>query len=148
MLKEFYAVTPNSLYRIVADDGNGGPCIFLIRSKSVRSRRRRFSAIKLIKGDLLVVAKWLQFINPVARRGHQPERRLEKVPIPQWRGGTDRIVVLFPDAEEAKKCFKSSGLEYRDSRWLEETARVIVAIGDAHPVFSICHEKGRDLMED
>jgi len=103
-----------------------------------------------ISGDLLAVAKWLQFFIPEKYGLASPmsgiERKVEMVNTQYWRGKTSDIIGLFLAEDKAQEYFSSSKLKPCDPRWQEDTREVLEAIGENHPTITIYHWRDMALM--
>ncbi len=135
-LERFFAVTKNSLYKVVVFGEEDVPYAEKVAGEGT---------IKIgdkIKGSMLAVAKWLQFYVPEKYGMASPlvgtERRLEYVNTRFWQGKTSLIVALFMSEEEAMFCFGQKQLEACDKRWIEQTKEVIGKVHENHPNLTVC----------
>jgi hypothetical protein len=146
MLKEFYAIsTANELYHVVESrDGNGNPCAIV---KIVFSKKAKRTVEKVfLGGPMLAIANWLVAYVPKGNGVASLERRFEKVNPDYWVDATPPIAALFRDKRKALACFRIENLKPHDPRWLEETRKVVRAIGTEHPVFEVCRDPFLGLL--
>lgn len=139
-LAVFFAVTVTSVYRVVADNGQGHPFAEKI---ALKGESKLLVGHKIQDGMMIAIARCLQAYIP---EGHSTvssqtsvERRLEQVNTMWWRTGTSPIVALFLSEEDARTCFEQLDLVPCDPRWLDQTKEVIVAVGEEHPTITVCH---------
>jgi hypothetical protein len=129
----FFATTRPSVFEIF--DGNDGtsPSIKVLATCSKRGLR---VSEQMFGGSCIAVAGMhgvvLYSPNPDAE-GREPENR----PEVSWDCRTAAIVGLFLEEERAMECFRTPDLQHDDPRFREESAQVLAAIGDDHPVFVI-----------
>jgi hypothetical protein len=148
-LKEFFAVTRNSVYQAVVYGEENCP---FIKKISVVGGIIGLPVGKVLGADgtLLAVADNLQFYYPEGHSMLSPqtseERRLERVNTMWWRAGTSLIVALFLDKDEASFCSEQPDLQPCDQRWIEKTKEVLEAIGEEHPNVTICHWRELALL--
>ncbi len=140
MLKEFFAVTMTSVYR-VRDDGEG-------RGSAEKIALKSTSAFPvghvLTGGHMIAVCKWLMPYRP----DDGDERRVENIEPSYWGENTSYIVALFLSRKLAMECFETRGeLKACDSRWLGETMDVIESIGTEHPVFEFCRNPHLTMLK-
>jgi hypothetical protein len=137
-LKEFFAVTTTSLYRVVAFGKDNYP----YAEKLALHGNSKVLVGSILKGDpMLAVAKNLQFFYP-----HRNARDVAFVNNAYWGAGTSLIVALFLNEKEARDCFEGSNLLPCDERWIKQTKEVLEKIGDNHPNLSVCHWRDDSLM--
>lgn len=143
VLKEFYATTRTSVYRVEYDEKKK-------QAKATKVALKGESKIKIGKtmsGPMLAVARWLQFYIPEGGGITSYERKVEKVNTGHWLDNTSNVVALFFEEVEAKDCLLIyDNLLPCDPRWLDSTKKVIDAIGREHPVFEICEYEGLRLL--
>jgi hypothetical protein len=60
---------------------------------------------------------------------------------------TSVVTALFLDKKLAMECLSAKNRVQCDKRWIEETKKVLAAIGEEHPYFSISHSTGLKLIE-
>jgi hypothetical protein len=148
MLEKFFAVTTTSLYEVLARAENGLPCV----RKVDLHGDSQIAIGQTMSGDLLAVAKWLQFFIPEGHGWVSPmtsvERRVERVSTQWWQGKTSAIIALFLTEDKARECFASQNLQPRDPRWLKDTKEVLGAIGENHPTITICHWSDMALVAE
>lgn len=144
MLREFYAVTRTSIYRVMA----GKPTAEKIAMKLGSSV---MVGDTLQNGTMLAICTLLIAYTP---EGKDPfvrdaesvfEKRIEKVDPIYWGGHSSAIVALFETEDEARKCFEIENLQMCDLRFEDETRAVCEAIGDNHPDFYVCKFPGLGL---
>ena len=145
-LEKFFAVTTTSLYEVLAKGEDGRPRV----RKIDLHEESQLPIGATMSGDLLAVAKWLQFFIPECHGMLSPmtsvERRVEMVNTQWWQGKTSAIIALFLTEDKARECFASPDLKPCDPRWQEDTREVLTAIGENHPTITICHWKDMALM--
>jgi len=147
-LKEFFAVTMNSVYKVAAYGEDDCPYAEKIAAS------KNGGSIKL--GDridnapMMAIARRLQFYYPESHSIISPvmgeERRLEHVNTAWWRGGTSSIVALFLKEKGAMYCFEQKNLKPCDKRWVDKTKEVMKKVGDEHPNVTICSWPGLCLI--
>ena len=147
MLNGFFVVTTTSVYQVRDKDKHGYPSAEKIALKGESS----FSVgHKLEGGTMIAICKNLVTYFPEKYSWISPmtgyERRIENVNTGYWGDHTSSIVALFITREAALNCFANDDLQPCDSRWLEETKRVIDEIGDKHPAFEVCHWNNMALL--
>jgi|GEM_PF-1036239 len=148
-LERFFAVTLTSVYEVVAKGERGLPY-----AKKIKLGGESAIAVGgIITDQMVAVAKWLQFYIPEGHGWGCPpmtsfERRLEQVNMQWWGGRTTAIIALFLTRKNAEKCFSSPDPQLCDPRWLQETKKVIEAIGEDHPTFTVCHSPGLALFDE
>lgn len=135
-LKEFFAVTKESVYRVVIC-GEGCPYIEKIATKQKRSRFP--VGTKVNNGSMLGISKLLLLYSPQGST-------LEQVNSSGLGFGTKKIVALFLAKEEALSCFNQSDLSLRDKRWINETREVLEKVGNDHPYAKILRYPGYSLI--
>ena len=145
---KFFAVTTTSLYEVMARAENGRP---YIRKIDLRGESQ-IQISETMSGDLLAVAKWLQFFIPEGHGLLSPmtsvQRKVEMVNTVYWQGKTSDIIALFLTEEKARECFASPDLKPCDTRWLENTKEVLEAIRENHPTITICHWRDMALIPE
>ncbi len=136
-LREFFAVTETSVYRISSErDEKGWP---IVEKIALRGESAVKLGGRLHNGHFVGIMKdEINLYDAVWREG-RPQRP-DEVNIVHWGGHTSPIVGLFLNRKEAMRCFKSKNQKNCDSRWRKQTEETLKAIGDNHPVFilSIC----------
>jgi hypothetical protein len=147
-LKEFFAVTETSLYRVVAFGEDGRyPCA---EKLALKGDSKVLVGATLKGGSMLAIAKHLQFYFPEAHSILSPQtkyvRELELVNNWWWQGGTSLIIALFLKEKDARDCFAQQELLPCDVRWIDKTKEVLEKIGENHPTISICHWHDLSLM--
>jgi len=145
MIREFYAVTSTSLYRVVDSDpeDRGRPTATKI---SCRSDSRIPVGGKIGGGELLSIGKQLIPFIPEGGGTTSYERRIELVNVRYWVMNSSFIVGLFLDEKVAQGCFASKGLERADPRWRKETEEVLASIPDDHPTLVVCRDQHLGLV--
>lgn len=131
-IREFFAVTKTSLYRISVNwkDEKGEPEIEKIALKGESS----VPIGGMITGGNLVgiTKRGIVSYNNSSKNRYRPEQ----VNILHHGGTTSPITALFIKVGEAKICFfESKNFQNCDPRWRKQTEEVLAAIGDNHPVF-------------
>lgn len=132
-LREFYAVTQTSLYRVIATGGpNGQPVI----EKLARHDVSRVDAGGQLAGSprVGVSDQGLALCDDAA------EDLLGIALL--WGTHTSPIVGLFLDESAALACYRRGSSQSFDPRWLADTRRVLAAIGTHHPVFFVGRQAG------
>ncbi len=136
-LREFFAVTATSVYRVnERRDANGCPLVEKIA-------RRDGSSVpvggRLKNGELVAVTRrgLIVYSDDLPKRGRDGNRpaKPEEVNTMFWGGHTSPLVALFLKEEDARKCLVwGSALEI-DPLWWTFTRETLEAIGDDHPTF-------------
>jgi hypothetical protein len=134
MLEKFYAVTMTSIYCVEFDKERHQAKATKIALKGVSN----LGVGAILDGPMMAVTKWLQFYIPEGGGLTSFQRKVEMVNTRYWCGHTSGIVALFLDEESARNCWLNLDLSLCDSRWIDSTREVIVAIGHEHPVFEVC----------
>ncbi len=146
-LKEFFAVTTTSLYKVVALGEKDCPYIEKI---ALNGDSKIPVGTKIGDAPMLAVANYLQFYYPEGHSLLSPQtsevRELERVNTMWWRMGTSSIVALFLKEEEAWSCFNRPELLPCDQRWIDKTKEVLERIGDNHPNVTVCHWRDLSLL--
>ncbi len=131
ILEYFFAVTMNSIYKVVLNENNY-PFAHEIDSQD-----------KLTNG-MLAISKNLQFYNPekhsTLSSKTSVKQGLEHVNTQWWGQETSDIVALFLDEKEASDCSKVPNTKPYDSRWIKQTKKVIEAIRQNHPDVTVCYD--------
>lgn len=143
-MKEFYAVTVTSLYKIkISEHG----CI-VMEKLGLRSRSNiPVGTIFTGGAQMLSIGVQLIFFTPNAGNGSR-DRRIEFVSDKYWGSRTSSVVALFLKRENAEECFKSFECKVCDEHWLYHTKEVITMISEDDPHCSICHFPGMELVTD
>lgn len=148
-LEEFFVVTETSTYRVACFGAGDSPYPYAEKI-AVHGESEVLVGHK-ISGQMIAVAKFLQCFTPEGHGAISPltsvERRLEMVNTRWWGAGTSKIIALFLTSAEAEACTSQSDLEPCDLRWLEQTKITLAAIGENHPMISICHYRDLGLLE-
>ena len=151
-LDHFFAVTVSphgaSLYKVMAlPEDKGEPYITKIRLRGASNLRIG----TVLSGPMLAIMKGLQFYTPegggLLSQMSYTEREIEKVNTAYWKGQTSDIVALFLREGDAERCFSSPNIRPCDPVWIEETKKVLEAIGKNHPNVTICHFPEFALIE-
>lgn len=140
-IKEFFAVTQTSVYKVQDGGKDGRPSVVKI---ALHGDSVTPVGCELENTDMVSVGKMIigytpekyGLTNPLT--GH--ERNISKVNTSFWGGHTSLVVAVFQNEAEAMKCSAESDLKPCDPRWIEQTRQVLEAIGDAHPVFFVPHD--------
>lgn len=144
-LEIFFAVTVNSVYRIITCDKDHWPYL-----EKIAGGNGLPVGTKLNNGPMLAIAKNLQLYYPEGHSMLSPQtsvvRELERVNTMYWGAKTSCIAALFLTKEDALSCFNQSELKPCDQRWINETKNVIEKIGEDHPTVTICHWQDLSLM--
>lgn len=127
-LKEFYAVTKNSLY--CASVGGVGQAPFIIKIISRDKNNRIKLGEKIDNGSMIAIGTYLQFFTPESDSPILPQKV-------NWGGCTSKIVALFMDKNTALQCVGSQDYVPCDPRWKKNTIEVLRAIGTDHLYFSV-----------
>ena len=123
---EFYAVTVTSVYRVTdKTDELGVP---IVEKIALNSNSRVAIGERLRGGTRVCVSPDGIILYNENNENH---------PSPNG-GRTSPIIALFLDRERAMECLES---EKSDSRWEEETKKVLNRIKD-NPVFIISYDRG------
>ena len=138
-LERFFAVTRNSVYRVVAYGEEN--CPFIEKIASIKERSDLPIGTKLNNRKMLAVADYLQLYD----LDHE-QRQLEFVSGKYWGAHTSWIVALFLTEEEALFCSEQPDLRACDERWIDKTKEVVERIGADHPNVTICHFKDFTLL--
>ncbi len=141
MIKEFYAVTTTSVYHVV-----GQP---LTVTKIALSGESMFPVgHQMIEGQMLAVGTQLIKFIPEGGGYSTFRRDIINVNTRYWRDSSSPITALFLTKKKAMACFAVSDRKTLDSRWKEDTLKVLRAIGEDHPNISIYRGGSRGLPSD
>jgi hypothetical protein len=145
-IKEFYAVTQTSVYR-VSEGKNGGPSVKKVFLKGDSSLPVGHS-FNVGPGTLVSIGR--QIISFIPEGGGQTsfQRKIEMVNTRYWLCNTSFVTALFFTKKEALACVVYKKLKPCDKRWLKQTKLVITAIGDDHKLFPVCHYKEMALIQE
>jgi hypothetical protein len=149
MLERFFAVTAVAnavIFEVKVRGDNGDPCIGQLEGRPLNSKRKKKKTARNIemRGQFLVIAKWLQLFGLRDSRHGFLIRLWRKAESLPWMGGTPPVVALFLTEEKARECFKSSHLKENDPHWRKYTKEVMAAIGKKHPIFIICRGRWKN----
>ncbi len=133
-LNEFYTVTKHAIYHVKQ---NGA----YPEATKIASKKKGTVLVgqKLNGGSMLSVGERLIMFIPEGGGMTSFERKIEKVNIGYWGGGTSPIVGLFLQKTDAEECFKHEDIKPADARWRQHSKNVLESIGDDHPGFSVSH---------
>ena len=137
MIHQFYAVTNTSVY-FVKDKEKNGPNPFA-RKIALKGESAILVGEDLEGAMMIAITKQLQAYIPEGGGMTSFQRRIEGVNTRYWGGHSSNIIALFTSKKKAMECFHSEDLVDCDSRWIEDTKRVLRLIGDNHPTFEVCH---------
>jgi hypothetical protein len=101
---------------------------------------------ELENGTMIAITKQLQAYIPEGGGMTSFQRRIEDVNTRYWGGNSSNIIALFTTKKKAMDCFAQEGLKPCDSRWIEETKKVIEKIGENHPAFEVCKWSSLSLL--
>jgi hypothetical protein len=143
MIHEFLAVTKTSVYHVKDGiDGEGNYHGPMAQKIALKSPSNIPVGDFLRNGTMLAICHQLIMYVPEGGGITSFQRKIEEVNTCWWGSNSSSIVALFlvDEIEErkARDCFQHHDLQPCDSRWLEDTQKVLDAIGDEHPVFYIC----------
>jgi hypothetical protein len=133
MLKQFWAVTLNSVYRVEAPR-DGEASVTKVAHRGTLTDEDWPLGKDLSEGRMLAICRWLQTYYP---GDASFVREIEKVNTRQWGRRSTPIVALFMSDGGAMLCHETEQVKECDSRWLDETKLVLEVIGDDHPSFYI-----------
>lgn len=143
MLNHFFAVTMTSIYEVKDRQGNLSPFV----KKIVNSGKSTIPVgVTIEGGTMLSIGLQLIVFIPEGGGITSFQRQAGQVNTRFWGGLTSFVVALFLNENEARACLGSDDIESCDPRWIEKTKEVIDKIGEEHPVFSICHSPGMELI--
>ncbi|MCL4403749.1 hypothetical protein M1432_00105 [Patescibacteria group bacterium] len=138
MIREFYAVTATSIYHAVSDDHGRA----IATKIAVKGHSRIPVGNRLERGTMIAIRE-----NLVAYDPGITGRPIELVNTKDWGGHSSAIVALFLEVRNAARCFQYPDPRPYDERWLEETKKVVAAIGENHPAFYVDEERRHALAE-
>lgn len=136
-LKEFFAVTLTSVYRVnERKDLNGFP---LVEKIAQRGASHVGVGGRLKNGELVAVTRrgLIVYSDDLPSRGRPGDRpaKPEEVNTMFWGGHTSPLVALFLEEEDARKCLVWGSDRELDPLWWNFTRDTLAAIGDGHPTF-------------
>lgn len=138
-MKKFYAVTTNNLVYKISIKKNGQPLLEKIANHSGNSKYD--AEEKFSDGNAVAIGRHIFLYRTRAGRGN-----FESIASRNWGGYTPIVVALFKTKKEAINCSCKPCLEEFDSRFAEETKKVLVEIGENHPVFHVITHHGMALV--
>jgi len=141
MLEEFFAITRTSVYHIRAMGDNGYPLAVKValrgNSKFAVDHRLEHSGMISVGSHLIsYIPERYGMTSPLVG----VERDISRVSTQWWGDQTSAVVALFDNEAAAMQCFNEPDLKPCDPRWIEQTRRVLNAIGDDHPTFFVPHD--------
>ena len=137
MIHQFYAVTITSVYVVKDRRNKDDPCP-VAKKIALRGESELSVGTELENGTMIAITKQLQAYIPEGGGLTSFQRRIEDVNTRYWGGHSSYIVALFTTKKKAMDCFVHPDLQPCDSRWIEETKKVIEKIGKDHPSFEVC----------
>lgn len=126
-----------SIYFVKDRRSKEDPCPFA-RKVALRGESELSVGTELANGTMIAITKQLQAYIPEGGGMTSFQRKIEMVNTRWWGGHSSYIVALFATRKKAMDCFAYSDLQPCDSRWIEETKKVIKRIGEDHPSFEVC----------
>ena len=141
-LKEFFAVTETSVYRVTMEDS-----LPAVATKISLRGSSRVAVGEKFSGPMLAICNQLITYIPEGGGLTSFQRNIESVNTRWWTGNSSPIVALFKDEKSALECSSQKDLKPCDERCLKETIEVLRAIGESHPAFSICSYPGLRLLD-
>lgn len=137
MVHRFYAVTLTSIYR-VNDRRNKDDPFPVAKKIALRGESEISVGEELQNGSMIAITTQLQAYIPEGGGMTSFQRKIEMVNTRWWGGHSSDIVALFTTKKKAVDCFAHSDLEPCDTRWIEDTKKVVKRIGENHPSFEVC----------
>lgn len=131
ILKSFYAVTRNSIYLVsIPDPGQEVPRIVKMGRGDSSNLVEVTKSMSGKKDDTVSVGNVIYSYN-------SNQSGTDSISGMLMSGCTSNIIALFVTERDALICSRSQNLAPVDTRWRQQTARVLKAIGKEHPFFSI-----------
>lgn len=137
MVHRFYAVTLTSIYR-VNDRRNKDDPSPVAKKIALKGESEISVGEELQNGSMIAITTQLQAYIPEGGGMASFQRKIEMVNTRWWGGHSSDIVALFTTKKKAVDCFAQSDLEACDTRWIEDTKKVVKKIGENHPSFEVC----------
>jgi len=134
-LREFFAVTWTSLYRVACNE-NPGESTPIVEKMALRNNSNLPVGKRLRNGRFVGVRRdcICLYEDEQASDSRRP-RPPEELSTYFYGGHTTPIVALFLRRRDAERCLRTGSTICLDPRWKKQTLAVVRAIGDDHPVF-------------
>jgi len=135
MLKEFFAVTLTSIYKVVSSNEKGQP-----EMEKLAIRPQTHSKVvvgRKMGGPMISIGRQLISFEPVGEGITSVERELGKVNEWYWLNNTSFVAALFLNEKDEVEYFTHNTPVVCDPVARDKTMEVLAAIGKDHPQFSI-----------